>query len=340
MEISHLRNSDEKIVYKIERELENCTSFSIASAFVDVDAIKLLEYYLEKNKQLKKGRFLIGIYKRFNKKAVLKRLNQIAKKYSEKIEVRVSKNNQFHWKFYHFKSASQNNLYVGSSNFTKGGLKNNSELLLKVSYRNNDKKQSLDNLLESFNEEFDDEHSCPITKCNIENYEESKPPSSSGNKSRGKGSFFPKSKRSSNGKRIKNGNAIVLYLPGLVKRQVVKEVLDIYPSWLSRERDFFVYDQKQVFEKCKVVDEILILSGRSQKTYQYLWCNYMGSDIIKTNEGKYFVSYSFVKPDKKLTQSQLRALKEAGIHLAARNKPFYHKVLGKNQYQYLRKILV
>ncbi|MBK7041940.1 MAG: hypothetical protein IPH46_16115 [Bacteroidetes bacterium] len=63
----------------LQEQLISCSSFNIATAFIDSYSIDLIENCLIRNKALKNCKVLIGVYNYFNKKEDLEHLLNISK---------------------------------------------------------------------------------------------------------------------------------------------------------------------------------------------------------------------------------------------------------------------
>jgi HKD family nuclease len=75
MKIEHITNSYLKFDIEVVKQLSTCSSFSIATAFINSYTIDLLEDSLKRNKVLKSARVLIGVYQNFNRQKNLLRLS-------------------------------------------------------------------------------------------------------------------------------------------------------------------------------------------------------------------------------------------------------------------------
>jgi HKD family nuclease len=337
MKIQHLTNSIVKIGTVISEDFNACKMFNIGTAFIDSSAIDIIEHCLKKNRKLIKGEVLIGVYGYFNKKADLIRLKEIAKKYSEKFQVQISKDKSFHWKYYYFENASSNIGSIGSANFTNGGLGTNSELLIKITESNKVDGGSLNKLQSSFRKQWN--NSSAISVFPIDYY-----PIINRNNLYRKvdkefNAFFISKNYPGFRSIRKDGNTIVYYLTDDLKASTKKKILGYNPSWGKSDINYFVCDCKRSFEYSLKAKNVLIISRERKDTYCYKWVSIIDScDEVKTEDGKYFVAYK--GKDKLLSKKrQEELLNNFDINLKAKKKKFFHKVLGKNQQTQMRKLL-
>lgn len=122
---------NEKVFLTLERELENCTEFSLSVAFITESGLQLFKPVLRKLQEKGiRGRILTTNYLAFTEPKALSQLLQF-----ENIELRmyVCQNNEgFHTKGYFFHHPEEVCLIVGSSNMTASALCLNQEWNLQV----------------------------------------------------------------------------------------------------------------------------------------------------------------------------------------------------------------
>lgn len=167
-EIIQNKSSSIKTIFK--SYIEGAELIYIASAFIDDFSIRFIKEILAlpkpKRPQIK---FLTGLYGRFNSKNNLLELQNLnGNKY---IEIKISKNREFHWKYYSFK---QNNIFtflIGSANFTKNGFNSEGEFLLQ--FIEEVKSISNSKLYLMFSNEFEN-NAISISEVNLVNYVERK----------------------------------------------------------------------------------------------------------------------------------------------------------------------
>ncbi|RYZ18586.1 MAG: hypothetical protein EOO16_22130 [Chitinophagaceae bacterium] len=146
-------------------------------AFISDGALTLLDVFLQQNtKRLRRGRILLSLYNSFNSKAVLERL-KVLNADSGKLQVRVSANPHFHWKYDHFYSSAHQAAFVGSANFTNAGLREKGELTTRFRLSRADKQLSED-FKRRFDTEWDDARS--ISDLPLDHYKQEKAPASGG----------------------------------------------------------------------------------------------------------------------------------------------------------------
>lgn len=169
MKLEHITNSGPYNFYSaIEGELLSCTSFSFAVSFISKEGTELIEKTLLKNKNLTNGQLLISAFNYFNEVSVLQKLQQLSKRYSSKLQIHISLNKTFHWKYYKLSKAATELLFVGSANFTTGGLSENGEIMVRMASKKTSSKSEFDSLNKSFIKEWD--FSKPIMEFPLEHY--------------------------------------------------------------------------------------------------------------------------------------------------------------------------
>lgn len=183
MKIEHLTNKSATNLHsELSSALMKAGEFSIATAFINDEAIELIAASLKKNKKLQ-GRILIGLYNFFNKKKDLEGLLQLVNSNPARLQVHISLDQCFHWKYYRFISGQKQTLYLGSANFTTGGMADNRELVVKLADNIKTADRSLQNLANSFEKEW--LYSRPLAEFPLEHYREAerpKAPNGAGNK--------------------------------------------------------------------------------------------------------------------------------------------------------------
>ena len=131
---------DNEFVATMDRELRKGFDAGgiakCATAFLTEAAIQFLDTVLtgvRKHNRNLHIQLVVGLYLRFTTRNVLRRLQTLQRKNAKQLEVKVARNERFHWKVYLFKSYEHTTCYVGSSNLTTDGLEKNGELNLKLS---------------------------------------------------------------------------------------------------------------------------------------------------------------------------------------------------------------
>ena len=121
----------EKVLTTVLEELESCSSFEIAVAFITQSGVACVIEMLKKLEQKGvKGRILSSTYLNFTQPNALSSLLQFSN-----LEIKMDVANDFHSKGFLFsKSDSSYSLYIGSSNLTSTALTTNVELNVGLRY--------------------------------------------------------------------------------------------------------------------------------------------------------------------------------------------------------------
>lgn len=103
----------------------------------------------------------------------MQQLQKLATKSKGRLQVHISRNNKFHWKYYGFETKSKAVSYIGSANFTRSGMTDTGELQAKLTLNPKDSllKENLNSL---FNKAW--ENSADIAIVPLEKYKEAKQP--------------------------------------------------------------------------------------------------------------------------------------------------------------------
>lgn len=320
---------------ELSGRLLKCTSFAIASSFIDSDAIDMIENTFAKNKSLKEVKILIGTFGYFNKKADLERLQKIALRYPALVQIRVSRSKNFHWKLYHFIEKRKNHIYIGSANFTNGGLQANNEILVKLSPIDG----GLNKLQEEFEFEWAVNNSGSIVDYPVDKYPENKLARTVIKAPKELQLFYNyKHETTEPASANSEGRAFLTYLTHDVKAYTVKAILNQKPSW---KEDFFVCDTLREVELCKNIKRIFIIDRHSRGEYYLYQAEYVGSLSLdkRTEDGKHFVAYK-MKKTKKLSSKALDLLGSSpfNFNLEARKNILGTKVLGHRQVKMIESI--
>jgi HKD family nuclease len=340
MKTEHLKNTYIKFDSEIVFQLSECTSFSIATAFINDYAIDLIENTLKRNKALKQGTLLIGIFQHFNRQKDIERLKQLAKQYPHILKVNISLDKKFHWKYYHFETARNNSLYIGSANFTTGGLKSNSEIVVKLTDTKRSKDKSLNNLITAFDKELLNSKS--ISLFPISKYKEQllKNDLSSANKINPELKAFFDSKQKKQEREIISDKAVVSYLCESVCNSTEKAVYNHSPEMNISSVDYFVCNSKAHYDACVKLKNLLIIVREGRNNYEAFWSKVVGYEDIKTPDGKYFIFYALPKKETTIKPEMESILKKKfRIDLRAYKEPFLNMVAGKRQVEELKKLI-
>lgn len=147
------RESKETVLAAVLRDLEDCQTFDISTAFVTKAGLALLKTTLSDlaDKGIS-GRLVTSTYLGFNNPLVFRELLKIPN-----LEVRVSNLEGFHVKGYFFKKKDYNSYIIGSSNLTDTALKTNFEWNFRFTSKVNgntskELEKEFENLFNSSNE--------------------------------------------------------------------------------------------------------------------------------------------------------------------------------------------
>ncbi len=341
MKIEHLTNTHIKFDSEIVFQLSESTAFSIAAAFINEYAIDLIENSLRRNVSLKSGRLLIGLYQNFNRKKDLERLKQLAKEYPHKLKINISLDKNFHWKYYHFETSRNNSIYIGSANFTTGGLKSNGEMVIKLKDSKISTDKSLAKLIVAFDKEL--ENSKSISLFPVERYEEQMLKIDLGRAN----NMHPELKVFFEGKDQKlvtetiNDKAVITYLCQSVSNSTKKAVYNHSPEMNINSVDYFVCNSKAHYDSCVKLKNLLIIVREGRNKYEAFWSKVVGYEDIKTHDGKYFIFYELPKKRETKIKPEMESIlkKKFRIDLRANKNPFFNMVAGKRQVEELKLLI-
>jgi len=339
MKLEHLTNKSATNLYnELSAKLMSTDEFSIGSAFINDEAISLIESALKKNKKLN-GRILIGLYNFFNKKKDLEKLLQLTYQYPNKIQVNISLSQNFHWKFYHFIYGSKQTFYVGSANFTVGGMKDNREIVVKISGSKYKPESSITSLSNSFNKEWD--NSSSLGSFPIEHYEEYRPENELKGKLHLSIQNFFNQKIEQKYDVVTSDKTFAVYARHDIKESTRKAIRNQKPQWFENKWDYFVLSSNTHYKQCLKTTKLLIFSWQSKKNITaFITERKDDCNSIHTEDGKYFIAYKIVK-EKKLNEEQIQKFKSKPffIDLTGWKKPLTAKTLGKVHMQKIKEFL-
>lgn len=319
-------------------EMQSSRFISIASSFIDQDSVDILENILKKNERLQGIRLLIGVYGNFNRKQNLLRLLILAKKHSEKFQVHISRSKKFHWKYYHFTNRSTQNVFIGSANFTSGGLGSNHELVIKIT----DKMVNANVGTKRLNNEFEKEweQSGSIAEFNVNEYNECRLPKGKTQGKSGNSDFFNSKKEQRNLFQPTPDKAVVTYLRYYISSKTERMIVNYRPDW--SDVDLFICDNKREFELSCKIKRFLIIDKLGPKDFLAYWASFLNEAVLKTPDGQYFIAYKIVGKEKKLSTKiieELTSKKGWNFKLFGRKNILTQKVIGKNQVMQIEELL-
>ena len=138
---------------EIRKGLDWAEEVDIASAFVSTSALRVLKDAIAKAKRDARSlrvRLVTGLYQDFTPPEAIAKAMRIQEVFPGSFQLKIARNNRFHWKMYMFRKGTARRLYVGSANFTEEGLRYSGELTIKIETR------AKDEIARSIHEEFQD----------------------------------------------------------------------------------------------------------------------------------------------------------------------------------------
>lgn len=314
MKIEHLTNKsvvnfhDELVVI-----LAKSVELSIGTAFINDKAISLIEQSLMRNKTLKVCRLLTGLYNCFNKKKDLERLLLLINRYPDKLQVNISLDKCFHWKYYHSKTISKQLFYVGSANFTTGGMSDNRELVIKLSDSIKDTNRSLDNLIVSFGREW--QFSRPLAELPLKHYREIKQLNAPAGDTHPDITAFFRQKILHTLEDNDNGRTYAIGLYEDLKPSTHQAIANQKSEWLKNKWDWFILPTRREFEICRKHQFFFVFSKEGKGKVSCYYSEKKGeTENIITDDGKYFIAYKPIRY-KKLQRKHLEALREMPFNI-------------------------
>ncbi len=153
-----------KVLTTIKKNLIECEEFFISTAFLRKSGVAVLINTLDELEEKKiPGKVLVSEYLFFTEPEALKSLLKF-----KNIELRITRDKNFHGKEYIFRNANNYKTIIGSSNLTQDALSTNYEINIQFSSLKESKIQS--EIIKNFNILF--ELSQKVTNEYIRNYEE------------------------------------------------------------------------------------------------------------------------------------------------------------------------
>lgn len=335
MRVDIIHNSGIRtLAQELEEQMLTSNHFEIATAFITEEVLELIESFFDKNKSKHKAASLItGLYNCFNSKEVLVALQKLCMKYKGKLEVNISREERFHWKYYYFERTNSSVVYCGSANFTGSGINKPGELVTKLSLSNKDKDIS-EHFKNTFNKEWN--NSIPINSLSFDNYKQNKQSALNTIQLDKSISDLLKNKKTTTPVINKNPNIRVVFIPGRVSTKTEKIIFKQRSNWESDDRDFLCFTRKTDYEAALKVSSICVIY-KENRNYEFHLGTIMDNDINYTlNEGPYFILY---KINKRRSETKSIRLNIEDIGLNYHSSKFSDKTLGIKQTQGLLKAL-
>jgi HKD family nuclease len=336
MRIEFINNAGiQNMKHQLEEEMKSCKSFSIASAFITSGSLEVLDIFIKKNRyRFRGGRLIISLYQAFNSKEILTSLNILNNRNQGKISIAISKNKQFHWKYYSFESEKKLTTFIGSSNFTTSGMEDPGELMSKITLANKDRNKQKD-LLAVFNYEW--ENSIPINEFPIDKYV-----SSAMSLRNGLSKLHPDIlsllKWKSQGKDFAEVlPGIIIVISGYLSESTTKIISKNQSHWDKNNWDCFGgHLTKGVYDRLASVRFIVIIEKYSGK-YSFYISTIKGRCPLITKDGKYFIAHKKITKKKSVTPKIDEIFMSLGIRY--RSPKFKPKNLSKKKAQIVKDIL-
>ncbi len=312
---------------QLEDQMLTCNSFNIASAFITSEALQVLQTFLIKNKAKNRiGRLLISLYQCFNTKEILQNLFQLQKKSNGKLQVNISRDKKFHWKHYYFKNSINNIAYIGSANFTKGGMEQR-ELTTKITLQLKEKSLG-ENIVQIFNDEW--ENSISILDFPINKYK-----SSSIAIQKTTQHLHPdilKLLKEVKTKDKEKNNSIpefAIKLFGFLSVKTKKLITQSQSHWDKYHWNYYACNRKIEYDKIRMAKTVLIINKYSNK-YSFAISVIKSYCKLDTPDGNYFIAFKEkTKADKKETDKLRSQIENLGLLYHSNN--FFYKRLTIKQ---------
>lgn len=316
---------------KFETELENackdCTTIRIGTAFIDLYAIRKLEQILQQKTKFRPNIFLlIGVYLRFNKKDDLLRLRKLANQFSSRFNVHVS-SDDFHWKYYAIeKKQTQFSFFIGSSNFTRNGLRSIGELMFRFDHKIS--KAEENSLLYTFNDAFS--NSMDIADFDIENYIERKLPFEPAADKKVKQLLSAKSRNNKADVSPKRfGAAFSFPVPFTISEERI--IRQSIPEWLKRNWEYYSGISKTEWQSMQKVKYLFNFYRQKGKYYVAL-SSYEDRGQSTNSNIRYLIAHKHIKT-KVISKSRETNLISVGLNF--RRNLFKQKIKILNRAQSL-----
>jgi HKD family nuclease len=304
-------------------DLKSCKTFDIASAFVTEHALNVLNSFIKRNRNSgRTGRMLISLYARFNSSAVLKGLSTLSIA-NKNIDVKISINPRFHWKYYHFSFGRSQTVYIGSSNFTKEGLSSSGEVVTRIKFSN---RETLKQLIykDAFDKEWED--SFAINKLPLNKYKQAV-------SSPSKNKLHPDILKLLQKKVVQKTPSEVQLrfattINGFLKSTTVKLINQNESHWDRYSWDYFSCNTKSEYDALRSKDTFLIIETINRK-YSFVIAERLDEcSGISTPDGRYFIAYKRLRKRKE-TAFLRNEFESLGINYHSRT--FVSKAIGSRQ---------
>lgn len=330
MKIDLITNSGIRTLgQEIEENMLSTHRFDIASAFITEEVLELIELYLANNNKQKKARLLTGLYNCFNSKEVLLALQKLCLKYNTKLEINISSNPKFHWRYYYFEQGDATVIYCGSANFTNSGITKSGELVTKFSL---DKKDIdlIEHFLNTFNKEWSE--SVAINSISFSEYRQNKSSLVQNSNLESSIKSILKQNKTKAKELITNPKVRVVFIKSIVSAKNEKSILKQYSNWDKDGFDFLCFTHKADYQALLAVEYICVIY-KEGKNYEFHLGKVSDNDINHSlSDGPYFISYE-IKKELLETLKIESIFKELSLNYRSRN--FVDRTLGVNQSKYL-----
>jgi hypothetical protein len=283
----------------------------MATASLTRGGIEFIEEAVSDSSGNLRVRLLVGLYNGHTEAAALRGLLGLQRRYGQYIEIRIARNERFHWKTYLFESRGRAVAFVGSSNLTKEGLGVEGEFNIRLIA--NGMVGALGHIAETFDRIWERD-SCPLSVEIAERFA----PASNRSKELAR-QIDPIIKgvlrrpRKSRARREQRISAVMTSIEGSVSRATIRAVKD-KTDWYRKGWQWMVCRRRS--DRDRLFNPGAFYLAEFQGTKVQLSLNdVLEKDEFTTEDGRYLVAYQKRKGSKfrSVTPATLATLKGAGV---------------------------
>lgn len=297
----------------------------IASAFVNDYAITLLKTWMRvPPRKRPQVRMVTGLYHYFNRKKCLKDLQRLSRRYDGYLDVRISRNPSFHWKFYLFRTKNGWSSFIGSANFTETGLSSDGELLLMLNLT--DAAAQKANLPKVFQKEFEDAKK--IGEIDFGDYHELQLPKKSGHPGASLSKLLGPKKKAKEDPSLKFCR--ITKVLGKLTVTEVKQVLEAQSGWDKHNWDFYCTNTRQNWMYTAQSKYILMFYSEKGRHFAVLLLR-RDQAVTPTAHGKYFIAYTPASEPLRISEKIGEQFMETGMNYKKRERNFKETFANQRQ---------
>jgi len=323
---------------ELASHVESCLSFTIAAAFIDKAGIGWLNRLLDKKAKVRRqGRMLTGLLNRFNTQADLYALQRLALQYPGRFQAAISRTYHFHWKYYAFQYKDRVVTYIGSANFTTGGLNRPGEWMVKMTASRSPDHRSILQWENTFLLEW--EQAIPVSEFKVNLYKEVAA-AGSGRPWEG---LHPEIKQQlkvlqrSAGKEPGYQQVRFIWMQGYITKRAEKQIEIYQTAWTRKNWLYFNCGNKAEFRAAQKATDFVVV-WREAHQYTFYWMQKLGEcEITGPTDEKYFIAYKIVKGPIMETPAIRAGLEKIQLHY--HSSDFTNKMMGSWQVQQLRTLM-